>query len=173
MRRTLITILAAAVPFLLAPSAWAQEPVTAKADLKNASGAVVGTATLTDTPHGVLIAVNLTDVAAGVHAFHIHAVGVCEPPFTSAGGHFNPAHTQHGLKNPMGMHAGDLPNIEVPASRQLRFERLASGVTLGAGPNTVFDQDGSALVLHEGADDYMSDPAGNAGARIACGVVAK
>jgi Cu-Zn family superoxide dismutase len=158
---------------LVATAAWAQAPMAATAELKNAAGAVVGQATLTETPHGVLIRTTLTNIPAGVHAFHIHAVGVCEPPFTSAGGHFNPAGKQHGLRNAMGMHAGDMPNIEVPASKQLTFEKLATGVTLGAGANSLFDADGSALMIHDHADDYSSDPAGDAGPRIACGVIVK
>jgi Cu-Zn family superoxide dismutase len=149
----------------------AQAP--AKAELKDAQGQTVGTATLTDTPHGVLIHAVVTNVPAGTHAFHIHQTGACVAPFTTAGGHFNPAAKQHGIVNPMGMHAGDMPNIEVPASGQLTFDVLAEGVTLAAGPNSVFDADGSALVLHQTGDDYKSDPAGNAGARIACGVITK
>ena len=149
----------------------AQEP--AKADIKDAQGQTIGTATLTETPHGVLIHTILTKAPAGTHAFHIHQTGACVAPFTTAGGHFNPAMKQHGITNPMGMHAGDMPNIEVPASGQLTFDVLASGVTLAAGPNSVFDADGSALVLHQTGDDYKSDPAGNAGGRIACGVITK
>ncbi|MES1256113.1 MAG: superoxide dismutase family protein [Acidobacteriota bacterium] len=149
----------------------AQAP--AKAELKDAQGQTVGTATLTDTPHGVLIHAVVNNVPAGTHAFHIHQTGACVAPFTTAGGHFNPAAKQHGIVNPMGMHAGDMPNIEVPAGGQLTFDVLAEGVTLAAGPNSVFDADGSALVLHQTGDDYKSDPAGNAGTRIACGVITK
>lgn len=145
----------------------------AKADLKDANGQSMGTATLTDTPHGVLMHVVLTNVPEGVHAFHIHTTGKCEPPFTTAGGHFNPTNKQHGPENAMGMHAGDMPNITVPAGGKLTFDMLAADVTLKAGPNSLMDADGSAVVLHATADDYKSDPAGNAGARIACGVVTK
>jgi Cu-Zn family superoxide dismutase len=148
----------------------AQTP-PAKAELKNAQGQTVGTATLTETPHGVLIRVALTGVPKGAHAFHIHDVGRCEPPFTTAGGHFNPGKAQHGIQNPKGMHAGDLPNVHVQDG--LELEVLAANVTLAAGPASVFDADGSALVVHEGADDYSTDPAGNAGARHACGIISK
>jgi Cu-Zn family superoxide dismutase len=151
--------------------AFAQQ--AAKADLKDAQGQSVGTVTLTDTPNGVLIHAALTNVPPGVHAFHIHQTGACEAPFTTAGGHFNPAMKQHGMTNPMGMHAGDMPNIEVPAGGKLTFDVLDSGVTLAAGPNSVFDADGSAIVLHAGPDDYKTDPAGNAGARIACGIITR
>ncbi len=153
---------------------WAQAPETAKAEIKDASGKTVGQATLTDSPNGVLAHVTLTGAPAGAHAFHIHATGKCEAPaFTTAGGHFNPAMKQHGITNPMGMHAGDLPNIQVPAGGALTFDFLASGVTLKAGSTSLMDADGSALMLHEGIDDYKSDPAGNAGNRIACGVVTR
>jgi Cu-Zn family superoxide dismutase len=146
---------------------------TAKADLKDAQGQSVGTVTLTDTPHGVLMHVVLTSAPEGVHAFHVHATGKCEAPFTTAGGHFNPANKQHGAENAMGMHAGDMPNITVPAGGKLTFDILNHDVTLKAGANSLMDADGSALMLHAAADDYKGDPAGNAGARIACGVVTK
>src|SRR5687767_9303467 len=149
----------------------AQAPETAKAELKDAGGKTVGQATLTESPNGVLVRVTLTGAPAGAHAFHIHATGKCEAPaFTTAGEHFNPAMKQHGVSNPLGMHAGDLPNVQVPAGGALTFDFFASGVTLKAGSNSVMDADGSALMLHEGIDDYKSDPAGNAGNRIACGV---
>lgn len=161
---------------VLAASAvvMAQAPETAKAELKDAAGKSVGQATLTESPHGVLVRVTLTAAPAGEHAFHIHATGKCEAPaFTTAGGHFNPSMKQHGIQNPMGMHAGDLPNVQVPASGALTFDFFAAGVTLKAGGSSLMDADGSALVLHQGADDYKSDPAGNAGNRIACGVVSR
>ena len=108
---------------------------------------------------------------AGEHAFHIHAVGKCEPPFTTAGGHFNPAQHKHGFMSGEG-HAGDMPNLHVPEGGALSIEVLNRDVTLAKGkPNSVFDADGSAIVIHAKADDYKSDPAGNAGDRIACGVV--
>ena len=145
----------------------------AKATLKNAEGQTVGDATLTETPHGVLIHVTLTQGSAGVHAFHIHETGKCEPPFTSAGGHFNPAKKQHGLENAMGLHAGDLPNIQLPASGALTFDVFDRDVTLKPGPTSLSDADGSAIVIHARADDYKSDPAGNAGDRVICGVIMK
>ncbi|MGE3274917.1 MAG: superoxide dismutase family protein [Vicinamibacterales bacterium] len=173
MQRMLSSLALSGCLLATAALAAAQTPMTAKAELKNANGEVVGHATLTETPHGVLIRTELTKVPPGVHAFHIHAVGKCEPPFTSAGGHFNPAGKQHGIKNPQGMHAGDMPNIEVPSSGMLTFEKLDQAVTLGSGSNSLFDADGSALMLHEHGDDYTSDPAGDAGSRIACGVITK
>jgi Cu-Zn family superoxide dismutase len=145
----------------------------AKATLKNAQGQTLGNATLTETPHGVLIHVSLTNAPAGVHAFHIHAAGRCEPPFTSAGGHFNPTNKQHGLENPMGMHAGDLPNIDIPSSGALTFDAVAHDVTLKPGANSLLDADGAAFVIHDKGDDYKSDPAGNAGDRVICGIITK
>ena len=147
---------------------------SARATLHDAQGQEVGKATLEETPNGVLIALDVSNIPAGPHAFHIHAVGKCEPPFKSAGGHFNPAHKQHGIENPKGMHAGDSPNLHVPASGKLETEVLATEVTLAGGKdNSLFDEDGSALVIHAGPDDYRSDPAGAAGPRIACGVITK
>ena len=145
----------------------------AKATLKDAQGQTVGEATLTDTPNGVLLHVVLTKAPSGIHAFHIHTTGKCEPPFTTAGGHFNPATKQHGVENPMGMHAGDLPNIDVPSSGALTFDVFDHDVTLKPGANSLMDADGSAIVMHAGADDYKSDPAGNAGGRAVCGVITK
>jgi len=156
--------LAAAI--LTAPAFAADQ---ASAVLKDAQGNEVGKATLTAVPSGVLITLDLTAVLAGDHAFHIHAIGTCEPPdFKSAGGHFNPEEDQHGLLNPAGPHAGDMPNIHVPDIGTLTVEVLNPMVSLKDG---LLDDDGSALVIHAGTDDYKTDPAGNAGDRIACGVI--
>jgi len=144
---------------------------TAKASLKDASGKDVGTVNLTQTPHGVLLKLSLKGIPAGEHAFHIHAVGKCEAPFESAGPHFNPGNHKHGMMAGEG-HAGDMPNLHVPQSGELTVEVVNEAVTLDKGkPNSLFDSDGSALVIHAKADDYKSDPAGNAGGRIACGVI--
>jgi len=151
--------------------AFAQSQETAKAVMKDAQGKVVGEVTLTETPHGVLIHAVLTGLPAGAHAFHLHTTGTCEPPFTSAGGHFNPGTLQHGLLNPMGMHAGDMPNILVPADGNVTFDVLNPAITLKPGLNSLFKEGGTAIVIHGGPDDYRSDPAGSAGPRIACGVV--
>ncbi len=147
----------------------------ATATLVNAQGQKVGEATLTETPQGVKIALKVQNLPPGVHAFHIHEKGMCTgPDFTSAGGHFNPFGKQHGMKNPMGHHAGDLPNLTVGADGQGSIEFTDAEVTLKEGvKNSLFQPGGTSLVIHANPDDEMTDPAGNAGARLACGAIIK
>jgi len=141
--------------------------------LNSADSKEVGTAKLLQIPNGVLVRLALTKVPPGPHAFHVHAVGKCEgPEFTTAGGHFNPTSKKHGLLSQEGSHTGDLPNVIVPDSGAVTVETVIPHVTLRAGDHTLADADGSALVLHGGADDYITDPTGNAGGRMACGVIA-
>jgi superoxide dismutase, Cu-Zn family len=147
----------------------AQDMATATADMLNLEGQSVGQVQVRDTPNGLIVTARFTGLPEGVRAFHIHAVGACEPPFQSAGGHFNPDGHEHGMENPQGMHAGDLPNLHVPASGELTVEYFVVGVSL----DDLFDDDGTSFVVHDGADDYVTDPAGDAGARIACGVVSR
>jgi len=143
----------------------------ASAVLKDKDGKEVGKVELTDTPSGVLMRLTLDGVPPGDHAVHVHTVGKCEPPdFKSAGPHFNPDDTKHGLMNAEGPHAGDMPNLHVPEGGKLTVELLNEMVTLDAEP-ALLDDDGSAIVVHATSDDYQTDPAGNAGDRIACGVV--
>jgi Cu-Zn family superoxide dismutase len=145
----------------------------ASAVLKDPKGNEVGQVTLTEVPTGVLLSLDLAGFPAGDHALHIHAVGKCEPPkFESAGPHFNPENKEHGLKNPQGPHAGDMPNIHIPKSGKVKIEVLNQMVSL-SGKNALLDDDGSAIVIHEGADDYTSDPAGHAGNRLACAALTK
>lgn len=163
-------IVAACVLSLVLPSAASAQ--TAKAQLKNAEGKDVGSATLTQTPNGVLVRLSLKGLPPGERAFHIHAAGRCEPPFTSAEGHFNPAGRQHGFQASGGAHAGDMPNLHVPASGDLEVQVLNQAVTLQKGAaNSLFGPSGTSLIIHAGKDDYKSDPAGDAGGRIACGVI--
>ncbi|MCW5694423.1 MAG: superoxide dismutase family protein [Pseudolabrys sp.] len=165
-------ILLASLTLLLGTAALPAAAQTATAPLKDAQGKEVGSANLTQTPRGVLINVAVKGLPPGEHAFHVHAVGKCEPPFTSAGGHFNPDNKKHGLMAADGAHAGDMPNLHIPQSGDLTIEVLNAAVTLEKGkPNSLLDSDGSALVIHAGTDDYKTDPTGDAGGRIACGVV--
>jgi Cu-Zn family superoxide dismutase len=172
MRRGLLALACAALA-----GCSSMQPVgdtTAIADLRTASGQTVGTAQLTQVGPGVRIVLEARGVPPGLHGFHIHAVGKCDPPdFSSAGQHFNPTGKQHGALNPAGSHAGDLPNLNVGPDGVGRLETTTEQITLGTGPTSVWDADGSALVLHAAPDDFKTDPTGNAGARIACGVITK
>ena len=151
-------------------SATATPPATA--EVKTADGKDVGIVTLTQTRSGVRLSGSLKGLPAGEHALHVHSVGKCEPPFTSAGPHFNPAQKKHGKLNPEGHHAGDMDNIVVPASGNLALKMVNKDITLEKGkPNSVFQEGGTAVVIHAAKDDYTTDPTGNAGDRIACGVV--
>lgn len=158
-------------------TAKAQSAVNgATAEIKDAQGMTVGNATLMSTESGaVKISVQLHgfSAAAGEHGVHIHAVGKCEgPAFASAGAHFNPTGAKHGLNNPEGPHAGDLPNLLVNADGSASFEAPTNRISLdSSSANSIFDADGSALVIHAQPDDLMTDPSGNSGTRIACGVL--
>lgn len=145
---------------------------TAVAVLRDAAGRETGRATFTQTEGGVRIDVSVRNLPPGQHGIHIHEAGRCDPPdFMSAGGHFNPFGRQHGLRNPAGPHAGDLPNLQVAADGTGRFSSVNQIVTLGAGPGTLLSPAGTALVIHAAPDDEVTDPTGNSGARIACGVI--
>jgi Cu-Zn family superoxide dismutase len=169
VRTFMQTCLAALAVVALSLPAAAQ---TASAPLKSSDGKEVGSANLTQTPSGVLINLAVKGLPPGEHAFHVHAVGKCEAPFDSAGPHFNPGHKKHGMMAAEGAHAGDMPNLHVPQSGDLTVEIVNSAITLEKGkPNSVFDADGSALVIHARSDDYKTDPAGDSGGRIACGVI--
>jgi Cu-Zn family superoxide dismutase len=166
----LTSILCAAI---LASAAQAAPGDKASAQIKDRDGKVLGTLTLTETPQGVLFTGELTQLPPGPHGFHIHAVGKCEPPFTSAGGHFNPQNKKHGFQAASGPHAGDLPNLHAGADGKIVADVMAPGLKLSGGATSVFDSDGSAVAIHAKADDYKTDPAGDSGDRIACGVITK
>lgn len=147
-------------------------PPGAEAELRDTAGNILGKATFTQLPDGVLITLKASNLPPGVHGFHIHDQAACHgPDFTSAGGHFNPEGKSHGFENPNGPHAGDLPNLSVGADGKVEVSTLARRVSLGDGPNSLLKSGGTSLMIHAGPDDYKSDPAGNSGARIACGAI--
>lgn len=167
----------------LAAAAWLASPAaaqttqpdplpTASAVLRDSAGRTVGSATLVPATGGVRISARLSGLPPGPHGIHIHTEGRCDPPtFDSAGGHYNPTNREHGLQNPLGPHAGDLPNLTVAADGTATYSALAIGVRLTAGSGSLFKEGGTALVIHVGPDDNVSDPAGNSGDRLACGVI--
>ena len=167
--------LAAAVLCLSLPAgALAADATSAHATLKDAQGQQVGTATLTGAGGVVKIIVEVKGLPPGQHGIHVHGAGKCEAPeFKSAGAHFNPAHKKHGLESAEGHHAGDLPNLTVGADGTGTFSGTLDGATLGQGSSSLLNPEGTAIVIHAGPDDGKTDPAGNSGARIACGVIEK
>jgi Cu-Zn family superoxide dismutase len=151
----------------------AQSADMAHAMLKDKDGKDVGHVEFTPAKKGVRLRIVLTGIPAGERAFHIHEMGKCDPPdFKSAGGHFNPEKKKHGKGGKDHGHAGDMPNLKIPKKGQLKTDIVNNAVTLAKGPsNSLFHDGGTSIVIHEGPDDYKTDPAGNSGDRIACGVI--
>jgi Cu-Zn family superoxide dismutase len=171
MKRMMIGLLVACVAAALPLAA---QPQAVTVTLRSLQGESVGTATLSPASGGgVSIALEVKGLPPGEHAFHVHQVAKCEPPFLTAGPHFNPDKKMHGLSNPMGAHAGDMSNFTVGADGTARATVTNSRVSLGTGSNSLFSNDGTALVIHAKADDLKTDPTGNAGDRAACGAITK
>lgn len=158
---------------LLSTGAFAGTKLSKTVTLTDAKGATVGTATINEAGQGVKIHLVVKGLTPGEHAIHFHQTPSCvAPDFKSAGGHFNPTGAHHGLKNPAGPHAGDMPNFTVGPYGSAKVTIVDERVTLKPGlPNSLFVNGGTALVIHAKADDMMNDPAGNAGDRVACGVI--
>jgi Cu-Zn family superoxide dismutase len=145
----------------------------ATATILDASGATIGSAVFTEDATGRLhVNVHVEGLTPGLHGIHLHAVGQCVgPAFTSAGGHHNPLAAQHGLNSPLGTHAGDLPNLTVNVAGRGHLDATSDLATLSIGPVSLIDTDGSAIVIHAAEDDQLTNPTGNSGARVACGVI--
>ena len=150
----------------------AAAPATAAADLRDASARSWARASAGQVGDSVRIAIDASGMAPGAYAAHVHTTGQCTPPdFTSAGSHWNPTDQKHGKDNPQGMHKGDLPNLLIGADGRGTLEYMIPAASLAAGAAPLLDADGAAVVIHAKPDEYRSDPAGNAGARVACGVL--
>ncbi len=169
---------AAALLSACAVTAPGREPLAAgsarsaaSADLRDRAGRTVAQASATQLGDSVRLQIQAVALPPGSYGAHIHAVGRCDPAdFTSAGPHWNPTGQQHGKNNPQGMHKGDLPNLMVGADRRGSLEITVPAASISDGSTPLLDVDGAAIVIHERADDYRTDPSGNSGARIACGV---
>jgi Cu-Zn family superoxide dismutase len=150
----------------------AQGAGVATAQVHDGTGRLVGTAMFTPTAGGLQVTARFQGLAPGQHGIHVHTTGACDPPdFMTAGGHFNPTNKQHGLNNPQGPHVGDLPNLEVGANGTASFSGVLGGASLGSGATSLLKENGTALVIHQDPDDEMTDPAGNSGPRVACGLI--
>ncbi len=168
------TYMAIIVATGLTGAALAADPMAghATADIIDGQGQTKGKAMLMQGRGGIDVSVQVVGVTPGVHAVHIHTSGNCTgPDFTSAGGHWNPEKKQHGHDNPMGAHMGDMPNMTVAADGTGKLTFTIRGARLKGGSEPLFDADGAAIMIHAAADDYKTDPTGNAGGRIACGVI--
>jgi Cu-Zn family superoxide dismutase len=171
--RKLVLIIGAATT--LAACAYDEPQGGPPMPLVNASGQTVGSIRAWQTAGGVTFRIDARGLPHGIHGVHVHSVGRCDPPdFASAGPHWNPLGKKHGINNPAGPHAGDMPNVEVAANGVLGQTVTLPNANLLAPagtPGALMDADGAALVIHAQPDDYMTDPSGNSGARIACAVI--
>ena len=150
------------------------EAPVARATIVNSAGATVGNATIAREGNALRVRLELHDLSDGTHGVHLHAVGKCEGPgFASAGPHLDTGSHRHGVQNPAGPHDGDLPNVVVSGGRSVAYTAMTLRVQLESGGSAFFDADGTAIVIHANADDERTDPSGNSGARIACGVLTR
>jgi superoxide dismutase, Cu-Zn family len=177
MKIGMVSLLIISPILMFATAVYAQEGPThnATAVMKDAKGTTVGLATFTEEAGGLVrINVNVRGLTPGLHSIHIHNTGNCTgPSFNSAGGHYNPLGKEHGLNNPKGPHAGDLPNLEVGADGMGHMNFTTDRVTVSPGPTMLFTANGTSLVIHAGPEDQLTNPAGNSGVRIVCGVSRK
>lgn len=182
MRKTISPMLLMSGLMLVVPTAVAahgdhaghaaHKGAHARAELVDAQGQGRGLATFKQADDGIRVTLKGIGLPAGVHAVHLHTTGSCTgPDFTSAGGHWNPGNKQHGHDNPAGAHMGDMPNVTAAADGTATLEAVVKGARLKDGAHPLLDTDGGAIIIHAAADDYKSDPTGNAGGRLACGVV--
>jgi superoxide dismutase, Cu-Zn family len=151
-----------------------QQPHSHTVELKNAQGESIGTATLTEAGKGVRVTLDVKNLPPGDHGIHFHQMAKCEgPKFETAGEHFNPESKEHGMKNPKGPHAGDMNNFKVKADGTAKATLTDQRVNLGSDANSLFTGGGTSLIIHAQADDMKTDPSGNSGDRLACGVISK
>lgn len=169
MRILMMAGCAALIGLITMSGAKAQDPWRAIATLTTSDGKAAGVAELTELEAGVLVTVQLYGLTPGEHAVHIHESGACMPDFAAAGGHFEPGSKGHGFASENGPHAGDLPNIYVGVDGGAVADFLNQRITLSKGPDSLFDDDGAAMIVHRNADTYGQDAA--AGPRVACGVI--
>lgn len=171
--REVVVLLTVGVALTMGSGTALAQDSGATAQIEDAQGNIIGTAGFTEGAGGVVVSVQAQGLAPGEHGIHLHETGACDPPaFESAGGHINPTGAQHGLENPEGPHAGDLPGISVADDGAAAYEATTDRVSLYRGDSALLDADGSAIVIHAGADDQATDPTGDSGDRVACGVVA-
>ena len=170
LNRTCLVTMVLTLAALAAPGLLAAD--TAAAEMIDTGGAVIGKATFEQTPHGVLMYVEVTELPPGAHGIHLHAVGACTPDLKAATGHINPDGVPHGLRHPEGPDHGDLPNLYVAADGSARAEFFTVLVSVAGGDMpALLDEDGSTVIIHENPDDHLTQPIGGAGGRIACGII--